>query len=455
MLLCAKADVVMVAKTKLARILFIFYILIQLKNISACKIIKKKRRNGFFFENISYFCIVKHLKMKIKSLLTTAILLSFSYITPINAQSAPNTENGAFVSVESNIDPMDSVEVSLLTCSPHEEIYSLYGHSAIRWHQGDIDLVFNWGMFSFSKPYFALRFVFGLTDYELAAYPYERFWPYYQQWGSSVTEQVLNLTNDEKRTLHHLLSENLKEENRVYRYNFFYNNCSTKPRDVIEKSIDGQVVYEEHNDFQPTFREMVRECNRNHRWSKFGNDMLLGVKADLATTRQEQEFLPMNLMTDFAHAQIYKDGVYRRLVKEQRLLVAPGVQVIEQDFFLTPTEIAVLLLIISVCIALYEWKSSRVVKWWDVALMTVQGLVGIVLTVMIFSQHPTTSLNLNLLLFNPLPLLFIPAVIKGKRSLWTKLHLIMIILYALGGILQSYPESMWIVALCLLIRCKK
>ena len=455
MLLCAKADVVMVAKTKLARILFIFYILIQLKNISACKIIKKKRRNGFFFENISYFCIVKHLKMKIKSLLTTAILLSFSYITPINAHSAPNTENGAFVSVESNIDPMDSVEVSLLTCSPHEEIYSLYGHSAIRWHQGDIDLVFNWGMFSFSKPYFALRFVFGLTDYELAAYPYERFWPYYQQWGSSVTEQVLNLTNDEKRTLQHLLSENLKEENRVYRYNFFYNNCSTKPRDVIEKSIEGQVVYEDKNDFQPTFREMVRECNRNHRWSKFGNDMLLGVKADLATTRQEQEFLPMNLMTDFAHAQIYKDGVYRRLVKEQRLLVAPGVQVIEQDFFLTPTEIAVLLLIISVCIALYEWKSSRVVKWWDVALMTVQGLVGIVLTVMIFSQHPTTSLNLNLLLFNPLPLLFIPAVIKGKRSLWTKLHLVMIILYALGGILQSYPESMWIVALCLLIRCKK
>ncbi len=455
MLLCAKADVVMVAKTKLARILFIFYILIQLKNISACKIIKKKRRNGFFFENISYFCIVKHLKMKIKSLLTTAILLSFSYITPINAQSAPNTENGAFVSVESNIDPMDSVEVSLLTCSPHEEIYSLYGHSAIRWHQGDIDLVFNWGMFSFSKPYFALRFVFGLTDYELAAYPYERFWPYYQQWGSSVTEQVLNLTNDEKRTLQHLLSENLKEENRVYRYNFFYNNCSTKPRDVIEKSIEGQVVYEDHNDFQPTFREMVRECNRNHRWSKFGNDMLLGVKADLATTRQEQEFLPMNLMTDFAHAQIYKDGVYRRLVKEQRLLVAPGVQVIEQDFFLTPTEIAVLLLIISVCIALYEWKSSRVVKWWDVALMTIQGLVGIVLTVMIFSQHPTTSLNLNLLLFNPLPLLFIPAVIKGMRSLWTKLHLMMIILYALGGILQSYPESMWIVALCLLIRCKK
>jgi high-affinity K+ transport system ATPase subunit B len=74
---------------------------------------------------------------------------------------------------------------------------------------------------------------------------------------------------------------------------------------------------------------------------------------------------------------------------------------------------------------------------------------------MIFSQHPTTSLNLNLLLFNPLALVFIPAVIKGKRNLWTKLLLVMLILYGLGGILQSYSEGMWIVALCLLIRCKK
>ena len=426
-----------------------------MKNISACKIIKKNRRNGFFFENISYFCIVKHLKMKINSLLTTAILLSFSYITPICAQSEVNAGNGAFVTVESNIDPMDSVEVSLLTCSPHEEIYSLYGHAAIRWHEGSTDLVFNWGMFSFGKPYFVLRFVFGLTDYELGAYPFDHFWPYYEKWGSSITEQVLNLTNDEKRKLQQLLTENMRPENRVYRYNFFYDNCSTKPRDIIEQCIDGQVIYEDRKDFCPTFREMVRECNRNHQWSKFGNDMLLGVKADLATTREEQEFLPMNLMTDVAHASIYKDGEYRRLVAAERLLVRPGVQVIEPDFFMSPIQMAVLLLIISLVIALYEWKSSSIVKWWDVLLMTIQGLAGVVLTVMVFSQHPTTSLNLNLLLFNPLSLLFIPAVIKGKRNLWSKMLLVMIVLYGLGGIVQSYPEGMWIVALCLLLRCRR
>ena len=398
---------------------------------------------------------MKHLEKKIKRLLAVAILLTVSNINPIFAQNDAKLVYYGSDSIGHKFDPMDSVEVSLLTCSPHEEIYSLYGHAALRWHSGDEDLVFNWGMFSFSKPYFALRFVFGLTDYELAAYPFDRFWPYYQQWGSSITEQVLNLTNDEKRNLQRALAENLRPENRVYRYNFFYNNCSTKPRDVVEQSIIGKVVYQDHEDFEPTFREMVRECNRNHSWSKFGNDMLLGVKADLKTTREEQEFLPYNLMCDFARAQIYKDGTYRPLVKEQRLLVPPGVQQIERSLMPGPVFMACLLLLISLGIAFYEWRKKKICKWWDVLLMTVQGLVGIVLTVMIFSQHPTTSLNLNLLLFNPLPLLFIPAIIKGKRNTWRKLQLTMLILFAIGGIFQSYAEGMWIVALCLLKRLKK
>ncbi len=399
---------------------------------------------------------MKHLEKKLKRLYITAIILCISNIMPIFAQSTTKSEIGNFESVNTNIDPMDSVSVSLLTCSPHEEIYSLYGHAAIRWHDNTQDLVFNWGMFSFSKPYFALRFVFGLTDYELAAYPFEHFWPYYQKWGSSITEQVLNLTNDEKRKLQQLLAENLQPENRVYRYNFFYNNCSTKPRDIVEKCIQGRVTYNNHKDYSYTFREMVRECNRNHLWSKFGNDMLLGLKADLTTTRQEQEFLPMNLMADFASAQIYNsNNVSRPLVKEQRLLVSPGVQQIDKDFILTPTETATVLLIISVIIAIIEWKLKKIARWWDVLLMTVQGLAGLALTVMIFSQHPTTSLNLNLLLFNPLPLVFIPSVIKRKRNLWTKVLLSMLVLYGIGGLFQSYPEGMWIVALCLLIRCRK
>ena len=385
---------------------------------------------------------MKHLEKVTKRLFLLVIILTISALSAFSQDS----------------DPMDSVEVSLITCSPHEEIYSLYGHSAIRWHdlrqsgpEKEQDLVFNWGMFSFSKPFFVLRFVFGLTDYELVCMNANTFWPYYKKWGSSVTEQVLNLTADEKRKLQQALAENLRPENRVYRYNFFYDNCSTRPRDIIERNLNGKVIWPELEGKQASFREMVRECNRNHLWSKAGNDILLGLKADMSTNRIEQEFLPANLMTDIARAQVYENGIYRPLVLEQRSIVPPGVQLIEPDWIMTPTQLAILLLILSVAITWVEWRRKKTFKWLDVFLMVIQGLAGIALTAMLFSQHPTTTLNLNYLLFNPLPLFFIPSVIR-REKIWWAVQMIMLVLYAIGAIFQSYPEGMGFLALCLLIR---
>ena len=401
---------------------------------------------------------MKHLEKVIKLRFIALITLIISGISVSYAQNGLSTVYESNDTVFSEIDPMDSVEVSLITCSPHEEIYSLYGHSALRWHDlhktgptAGQDLVFNWGLFNFNKPYFVLRFVFGLTDYELGTINYEYFVPYYRKWGSSVTEQVINLANDEKRNLKKALAENLKPENKVYRYNYFYDNCSTRPRDIIERSLNGKVEWADREDYKPTFREMVRECNRNHDWSRFGNDILLGLKADFKTDRIEQEFLPMNLMQDMAMAQVYVNGEYRPLVKEQRDVVPPGVQMIEPDWILSPTEMAIIIVLVALSIMFAEWKQKKCFIWWDVMLMVVEGLIGLLLTVMIFSQHPTTSINLNILLFNPLPLFFIPSVVKGRNT-WFKVLAVMIVLYALGGIWQSYPEGIWSLALCLLSR---
>ena len=348
----------------------------------------------------------------------------------------------------------DSIEVSLLTCSPHEEIYSLYGHTALRWHdlsKGD-DIAFNWGVFDFHKPYFVLRFVFGLTDYELGAYPYPLFLQEYKAYGSSVTEQVLNLTTEEKLAVKQALIDNLQPENKVYRYNYFYDNCSLRPRDIIEKCVAGKVEYAPREDYAPTYREMVRSCTRNHPWGTFGNDMLLGLRADQTTDMRQQEFLPENLMYDIDRATIYANGEYRPLVKERRIALQSGVQIIEQDFPLTPTECACLLLILSIIIALMEWKRRKTFKYWDAILMTVQGLAGCVLFVMIFSQHPTTSLNQQLLLLNPLPLFFIPAVLRRRETRWWTILAAMIVLFVIGRLFQHYAEGMMILALSLLIR---
>lgn len=352
---------------------------------------------------------------------------------------------------------MDSVEYSLVTCSPHEEIYSLYGHTAIRMqdlHKSQSnDIVYNWGVFNFDAPHFVLRFVFGLTDYELEAARYDVFCNYYRYVGSSVTEQVLNLTSEEKVRLTQALAENCRPENKVYRYNYFYDNCSTRPRDIISRSVNGQVVYEERNDYTPSYRDMIRQKTVHHPWATFGNDMLLGVKADLKTDRSEQEFLPENLLYDFDHARIKgNDGSWRPLVKERRMAVPPGVQVIEPDFPPTPFECACILAIISVMLFLIEWKRRKTFKYWDATLMLLIGLAGCVLTVMIFSQHPATSLNLQLLLFNPIHLFYIPSVLRRRKTRYWMLLLVMVVLLLLGSMLQHYAEGVIILALCLLLR---
>ena len=384
---------------------------------------------------------MKHLKMTFKTFMIASILLIFSGIMPISAQNEPTSD-------------LDSIDISLLTCSPHEEIYSLYGHSALRYHDlrtGE-DVVFNWGLFNFKAPHFVLRFVFGLTDYELGTTPMPYFCNYYRKWGSSVTEQKLNLTSEEKKIVIQALNNNLLPENRIYRYNFFYDNCSTRPRDIILKSISGKIEYQLREDFFPTYREMVHECVRNHPWAKFGNDILLGVKADQPTTHEQQEFLPGNLMYDFDHAQIYKDGEYRPLVSQRDMLVPPGVQIVDDDFPVSPIFTFLILLVVSVCILILEWRRHKTYKYWDALLMLVQGLAGCILFAMLFSEHPTTSTNLQILLLNPLPLFFIPAVLKRKKTMWWNILLAMVVLFYLGGIFQVYAEGMMLLALCLLIR---
>ena len=351
--------------------------------------------------------------------------------------------------------PPDSIEVSLLTCQPHDEVYSLYGHTALRWHdlRSGMDIAFNWGVFNFKAPHFVARFVFGLTDYELGAYPYNLFQEEYKHFGSMVTEQVLNLNGEEIMRLKGLLQQNLRSENRVYRYNYFYNNCTTKARDIIEQCVNGEVKYAERENFTPSYRDMVHEMTRNKRWAQWGNDLLLGIKADQPTTLREQEFLPHNLMYDFDRAQIYENGVYRPLVKERRIAVPAGVQIIKKEFPITPIQYFCIMLVIGILFFIMEWKQPGIHTYWDALLMVLSGIIGVVLFLMLFSQHPTVSLNLQFILFNPIHWLFLWPVIRRKETIYWKILTVLCVLFLIGALFQSYAEGIWILALCLLLQC--
>lgn len=358
------------------------------------------------------------------------------------------------------ISRMDSVEISLLTCSPHEAIYSLYGHTAIRINdqRNGEDLAVNYGLFSFEKPHFVLRFLFGLTDYEMGIEPFEAFCRQYRYYGSSVTQQVLNLTNEEKWNIVKAVNINYMPENSVYRYNYFYDNCTTRAVDMLTTHLaDAHVVFEGEQQKYPSFREMVHGCLPHHPWNRFGNDMLLGVKADCKTTLREHQFLPANAMDDFRHAMIVgQDGSNRPLVLREEIVVPEGAQDVWKDFPLSPKDVFLIVLAITVLITLLEAFTRKVLWGYDALLMILCGLAGIVLFLMLFSQHPTVRVNLLLLLLNPLPLFFIWRMIRRARKRLPDRQyagwIILICLFFIGGIWQHYAEGIFLLASSLLIR---
>lgn len=355
----------------------------------------------------------------------------------------------------------DSVEVALLTCSPGQQVYALYGHTAIRYHDlrtGE-DWVFNYGIFSFKQPHFVWRFALGKTDYELGVMPYNIFRDEYASEGRSIIAQTLNLTYDEKEKLFNALKENFMPENRTYRYNFFYDNCTTRARDMIEKNINGKLNLPENKDVTSSFRKMVHDYNSAHPWARFGNDMLLGMKADYKTNARQQEFLPVNLLHDFNDATITgPDGITRSLLISTKTILQPGVQTINKEFPLSPMECAITLLIITVIIMIFEYTQNKTVWIYDTILMLVQGVAGCVILFMFFSEHPTTSTNLLILLLNPAPLFFIPKMIKKARKHQKDVYFvyanILLVLYfiVLAFGIQEFPPAMSIVALSLLLR---
>lgn len=397
-------------------------------------------------KNIAYFCIVKKLNIFLYRLLLTFILLDISKI------AIGNTTNYAET-------PADSIRVSLLTCSPHDEIYSLYGHTAIRYEDkaSKTDIVVNYGMFSFKKPFFVARFVLGLTDYEMGIQDFNDFCYEYQYFGSQVTQQEINLTPEEKGQLLKALQDNYANA-RVYRYNYFYNNCTTKARDIILKSINGKIEYKNAIDKSVSFRDLIHGCNANYSWASFGNDLLLGFKADMQTTREEQQFLPDNLMRDFGQAKIVSaDGSARPLVKSTEIIVKGNDHAIAGKTKVTPQFVFITLLLLIAAIVVAEFKTKKRFLWVDISLLLASGLAGLILFVMLFSEHPTTSTNLQIFILCPLNLYWAIYIIKNKRNerklrkAWTFLS-IMLCIGLSGRLIQVYAEGMPLLALSLLLK---
>ena len=337
----------------------------------------------------------------------------------------------------------DSIRISLLTCASGEEIYSLFGHTAIRYenYTRGIDAVFNYGIFNFNAPNFILRFALGETDYQLGVTDYERF------------------AVQEKEKLIMLLEENYRPENRIYRYNFFYDNCATRPRDLIEKSIDGTLQYADDmtdTDSGISFRDLLHKYSKGHPWSRFGMDLCMGSQADRTINRRLMMFVPFYVQEYFNQARIVnKEGEARPLVLNEEKIIVTGNEEAEQpsDGF-TPMQTALLLLILTAAATIYG------ILWGiDFALFFAAGTAGCILAFLaLFSQHPAVSPNYLLFVFHPLHLFCLPCMLnrvrKRKRSRYMLANFIVLTLFILLWLVipQRFPLAVLPLALCLLIR---
>ena len=353
----------------------------------------------------------------------------------------------------------DSIKVSLMTCAPGTEIYALFGHTALRYEdtaRGE-DWVFNYGMFSFNTPHFIYRFVKGETDYELGVTPYLYFEGSYAMRGSSVYQQTLNLTTAEKLKLRKLLEENYLPENRVYRYNFFYDNCTTRARDIIEECIEGKVVYPDGKEGL-SFRDIVHQYTKGHEWDELGIDMCLGSEADEPVDARKQMFAPFYMLEAAGKATIVAGDSVRPFVLQEKKVVDVEPEGGEGGFPLSPL-VCVFVLMGAVCLVGWiQLKVKKVIWIWDLFLFGVQGLAGCVIAFLVcFSTHPTVGSNWLILLLNPIPLIYLPVMvyraIKGKKDLYHLINIVYLTLFIMimPFVQQKFNATVLPLALCLLL----
>lgn len=414
-----------------------------------------------YIRNISYFCIMKRLY---EFLTVLCLLFALPLMPSVKAQTIYG-ENDLMAA-------WDSVHISLITCSPHDEVYSLYGHSGLRVEDRRTgqDVVVNYGMFSFGKPFFVLRFVMGLTDYEVWPVPYERFMAEYEYYGCEVTQQELNLQPEEKKQLMQALAKNCTPEERVYRYNFLYNNCTTRVRDIVCENINGKVAYNLSVPDGLTLRHMLAWQTAGHEWAELGNDLILGMKADRIVSLSEMQFLPHIMLQSLDSASIMRKGEHAQpLVLEKRILAKATPETVDADSnmqsvekqiadIMSPNVCSIILLSI-VSILTYVERKRRKYYWpMDALLLILTGLGGIILTAMLFSQHPTVNENIQLLVLNPLTLVFgVQAmrrrVKRNKHWLWGVMMMmacLMIVLYSFG--VQHINTAVLLLTIALIIR---
>ena len=314
--------------------------------------------------------------------------------------------------------------ISILTCAPGDELYSLFGHTAIRikdttQHK---DFVFNYGTFDFNTPNFYLKFMRGELNYLLSVSSYKSFIREYRYHRRSVVEQKLNLTQEETENIIYALMVNSQPQNREYLYHFFYDNCATRIRDVVADNLNGDIHFPALTSSQinMTYRDAINNYLTNRPWTQLGLNIILGQPTDDVLSPISIQFLPDYLHDQFAKAT-KADGISLVESTDQLLNFQPQ----KSANNISPALILWGLLLLFGCLTSWEYKNNRFIKWINVFLLLITGIIGcLIVFLWFFTLHSVTGPNWHLLWANPLYLIAIIGLFKKQN----KFHYLLLLL---------------------------
>ncbi|MEL7145149.1 MAG: DUF4105 domain-containing protein, partial [Bacteroidota bacterium] len=291
-------------------------------------------------------------------------------------------------------------EIRVMTLGPYQpELYSAFGHSAFRVYDPvrNYDIVYNYGVFTFKQKNFYGNFLRGKMLYKLGLSRYEGFKQRYISDNRFIYEQVLNLTQEEKQAVFDFLRNNSKPENADYLYNYVYDNCATKIRDVLRASLDGKVTFDtSYVEQNLTFRDLMDRYSEYQYWGDLGIDIGLGMPVDRVAKGEEYMFLPDYIYRSLSKSTIADSTGGRPLVLETEKVYVSKKENYETPM-LTPFNFFVLLFLLVGFVTNINFKKRKRSAWLDYLLFGVTGLAGIFLLFLWFGTAHLSQWNLNVL----------------------------------------------------------
>ncbi len=288
----------------------------------------------------------------------------------------------------------ETAQISLLTCSPGEELYARYGHTAIRVldEVNDMDIVFNYGIFDFNTDHFYWKFVRGETWYELGASPYRYFMYEYDRDNRPVYEQVLDLTAAQKELLWQRLVDNYRPENRKYLYNFVFDNCATRPYHMIAQVL-GDTLSSSYEGYSgQTYRAFIRHYTGSHSWENAGINLLFGPEADRPMNNEERLFLPEELMWFLSEARVAD----RPLVLNGK--TAPF-EISATPWYATWELGLVLYFLLVAAVSYWDRRRHKRSRWLDITMVCLYSILLLLVAFLtFFSCHPLVGFGWRLLI---------------------------------------------------------